>query len=217
MTAAPYETFPALTAIEGLHHGFIQRVPDLNVHVERELALALLAKHHDATIANIGLAGKKLIAAQQVHGNCVVRVDANTTSPVADCDGLLTNDPGVALAIYVADCGAIYLVDPVHQAIGLLHSGKKGTELGILTVAIESMRKEFGTDPNQLVVQLAPCIRPPNYEIDFAANVGSQARNAGVGNYADCNQCTAADPQKYYSYRRELGKTGRLLAVLGYA
>jgi hypothetical protein len=217
MNPAPYETFPALEAQAWLRHGFTQRVEGLNVQVEREEALAKLDSHHREAIAQIGLAGKTFITAQQVHGDTVVRVDTGTKAPVPNCDGLVTNDPGVVLGIYTADCGAIFLADPAHRAIGLLHSGKKGTELKILSVAIETMQREFGSNPADLIVQLGPCIRPPHYEIDFPAQIAEQASIAGVQSYSDCGRCTAADPATYYSYRRELGKTGRLLSVLGYA
>ncbi|MEO7933154.1 MAG: polyphenol oxidase family protein [Chthoniobacterales bacterium] len=216
-TAAPHETFPALAAEVWLRHGFLQRVTGLDVQVDREAALARLDDYHRAALTNIGLADRKFVTAQQVHGKNVVRVDSNSLSPIPDCDGLLTNDPNIALGIYTADCGAIFLADPEHRAIGLLHSGKKGTELGILTVAIEKMRVEFGSNPGQIIVQLAPCIRPPHYEIDFAAQIAAQAGAAGIAHYADCGKCTASDLATYYSYRAELGKTGRLLAVLGYA
>ena len=111
----------------------------------------------------------------------MARVDApESPRPVPGADGLVTNRPGLCLAIYVADCAAVYLADREVQAIGLVHAGKKGAELGIVTEAIATMRKAFGTDPANLVVQVAPCIRPPNYEVDFAAEIVRQAREAGV-------------------------------------
>jgi copper oxidase (laccase) domain-containing protein len=63
-------------------------------------------------------------------------------------------------------------------------------------------------------VQLSPCIRPPHYEIDFAAEIVRQCRAAGVNHVHDCNICTACDLARYYSYRVEKGKTGRMLALL---
>jgi len=125
----------------------------------------------------------------------------------------------LVLGIYVADCGAIYIVDQKTGALGLLHSGKKGTELGILSKAIAQMVAEFGSDPEDLVVALAPCIRPPAYEIDFAKDIRQQALAAGVKeeNYHDCGVCTSSDLDQYYSYRVEKGATGRMLALLGKA
>ncbi len=64
------------------------------------------------------------------------------------------------------------------------------------------------------MAQLGPCIRPPWYETDFAAEIVRQLRAAGVGRVEDGGTCTAADPERYYSYRREKGQTGRMLALL---
>jgi hypothetical protein len=63
-------------------------------------------------------------------------------------------------------------------------------------------------------VQLSPCIRPPHYEIDFAAKILRQCREVGVKEVHDCGVCTACDLQNYYSYRAEKGRTGRMLALL---
>ncbi len=76
------------------------------------------------------------------------------------------------------------------------------------------MGKAFGSVPADLVVQLSPCIRPPHYEIDFAAEIVRQCREAGVTAVHDCNICTACDLNRYYSYRAEKGRTGRMLALL---
>jgi copper oxidase (laccase) domain-containing protein len=127
---------------------------------------------------------------------------------------LITNQRGVCLGIYVADCCAVYLVDPVRSAIGLVHSGKKGTELGIASKAIESMAEHFGSHASDLIVQLSPCIRPPHYEIDFAADIVRQCRELGVSSVHDSAVCTACDLDRYYSYRAEKGRTGRMLAFL---
>ncbi len=109
----------------------------------------------------------------------------------------------------------IAIVDHKTPAIGLVHSGKKGTERAIVSNAIQQMREHFGSDPAELVVQLSPCIRPPHYEIDFAAQIVEQCRAAGVKMIHDSGVCTACDVDRYYSYRAEKGKTGRMLALLG--
>ena len=131
------------------------------------------------------------------------------------CDGIITNQRRVALGIYVADCCAVYIVDPKTPAIGLVHSGRKGTELGVVTNAIREMVDRFGSDPANMIVQLSPCIRPPHYEIDFAAEIIRQCRAFGVKEIHDSGICTACDLDRYYSYRAEKGKTGRMLALLG--
>src|SRR6266404_5095544 len=131
------------------------------------------------------------------------------------CDGIITNQRGVALGIYVADCCAVYIVDPKTPAIGLVHSGRKGTELGVVPNAITQMIKRFGSEPANMIVQLSPCIRPPHYEIDFAAEIVRQCRALGVKKIHDLGVCTACNLDRYYSYRAEKGKTGRMLALVG--
>lgn len=208
------ELFPVLQKEESVRHLFIRRVPGIDVDDERHIVLPRFADIHDEIRAAHGLGGP-MVSAQQVHGNeiaIVSRADAGT--PIQGADGLLTQERGLVLAIYVADCGAVYLVDPVRHAIGLLHSGKKGTELGITPCAIRKMRAAFGSDPKDLIVQIGPCIRPPKYEWDFAERIREQARQAGVSQIHDCGTCTGTNVDRYYSYRVEQGKTGRLLALL---
>jgi purine-nucleoside/S-methyl-5'-thioadenosine phosphorylase / adenosine deaminase len=74
--------------------------------------------------------------------------------------------------------------------------------------------ESFGSEPAQLIVQLSPCIRPPHYEIDFAAEIIRQCRALGVKEIHDSGVCTANEVGRYYSYRAEKGKTGRMLALL---
>jgi copper oxidase (laccase) domain-containing protein len=95
-----------------------------------------------------------------------------------------------------------------------VHSGKKGTELGIVSSAIKSMAEHFGSRASDLVVQLSPCIRPPHYETDFAAVIVQQCREQSITAVNDCGVCTACDLNRYYSYRAEKGRTGRMLAFL---
>ena len=86
-----------------------------------------------------------------------------------------------------------------------------------MTNAIRAMGEQFGSRSSDLVVQLSPCIRPPHYEIDFAAEIARQCRDLGVKHVHDSGVCTACDLTRYYSYRAEKGRTGRMLAFLALA
>jgi polyphenol oxidase len=210
-------TFPALTALPGLAHLFTLRHPDLNVAVDRGEALQRLERWHEEIVRrDLAMALPQMAMAEQVHGNRVAVIDALPAAPVPATDGLVCGKAGLALGIYVADCCAVYLVDPVAGAFGLLHSGRKGTEQNITGMAIAALRENFGTSPGNLIVQLSPCIRPPQYEVDFAAEIRRQASVAGVleKNIHDEGFNTGADLRRFYSYRMEKGKTGRMLAVL---
>ena len=218
MTArAPVEFFPAITAIDICRHAFIERVPGIDVSHGKAEALKALEVVHRKARREIGMADWPLLTAQQVHGNkiAVVAQPISNDQEFAGCDGMITNQRRIALGIHVADCCAVYIVDPKTPAIGLVHSGKKGTEQAIAAKAIDQMREHFGSKSSELIVQLSPCIRPPHYEIDFAANIVEQCRAAGVKQIYDSGSCTACDTERYYSYRAEKGKTGRLMGVAG--
>ena len=208
------EQFPALLALPAVQHGFTLRVPGLEVAVEREEALRRLETAHAQVRRELGLAKRAFLTTTQVHGDAVLRVTAEGALQVREADGLITDDPRVCLGIYVADCSAVYIVDAERGAIGLVHSGRRGSELGIAGRAVQKMTEEFGCMPSRMVVQLSPCIRPPHYEVDFAAEIVASCRAAGVEQVHDCGTCTACEPERYYSYRREMGRTGRMLALL---
>ena len=212
----PLEQFPALSTLGAYRHGFVGLVPGVDVRSDKAEALRRLDQVHRQARRSLGIGEMPLLTAEQVHGADIAVIDSPVRSNhrYGGCDGLITNQPDVALGIYVADCGAVYVVDPLRGVIALVHSGRKGTELGITPHAVELMRKRFGSDPKDLVVQLSPCIRPPNYEIDFAADIVRQCRDVGVVQIHDCGTCTASQPERYYSYRRDKGRTGRMLALL---
>jgi len=213
----PVEYFPALQVIPFCRHAFIERIPGIDVSQDKAEALKRLDAVHRELRAEIGMAEWPLLTAQQIHGDKIAIVDQPVASDkeFSGCDGIITNQKKIALGIHVADCCAIYLVDPKTPAIGLVHSGKKGSERAIVSNAIQQMRETFGSDPAELIVQLSPCMRPPHYEIDFAAQIIEQCRAVGVTKIHDSGVCTACDVDRYYSYRAEKGKTGRMLALLG--
>jgi len=220
----PFEQFRALSAIKICRNVFAQRIPGIDVsHDKAEVLERLDAAHRELRNAT-GFGDWPLFTAEQIHRNKIAVVERTVASAVLSgvdgrefpgCDGIITNQRGVALGIYVADCCAVYIVDPTTPAIGLVHSGRKGTELGVVTNAIRQMIERFGSDPASMIVQLSPCIHPPHYEVDFAAEISRQCRTLGVQHIHASGTCTACDLGRYYSYRAEKGKTGRMLALLG--
>ncbi|MDF1823231.1 MAG: polyphenol oxidase family protein [Verrucomicrobiales bacterium] len=222
MIDSPFiETYPALSAISGLTHGFITRHPDIDVKTDRETALLRLEEHHVNQLRELGIDRNHLTTGEQVHGKSVAAIDpaeAPEANRFGETDGLTTGTAGQYLGIFVADCGAVFLADPVMRVAAVVHSGKKGTELGIAPEAIRVMQEKYGSNPGDIVVQIAPCIRPPAYEIDFAAQIVDDCVAAGVpaSQVYDCGVCTSSDLERYYSYRIEMGQTGRLFAVIGW-
>ncbi len=208
------ETFPALT-IGGLCiNAFVGRVTDLDVATDRETALERLNSYHEQARNSLGFFGMPFVSAQQVHGNLVAVVEEGSPLVAPEADALITNLPNVCLGIYVADCCAVYAIDVNKGCIGLAHSGKKGTELGIVPAMLAKMTEVYGCDPATTIVQLSPCIRPPLYEADFAKMIVEQCKEMGIAEVVDPGTCTGADLGRYYSYRMEKGRTGRMLALL---
>lgn len=210
-----------LAAIPGVCAGWVERIPGLEITGDRDEAMRQLRPHHEAAIERFAGNGAGFWRAEQVHGPDVAVVPGAPRIMAADglqvvpgVDGLLTGQAGVVLVIHVADCGAIWLADRKTGAIGLLHSGRKGTEAQIFRRALDRMAESFGTRPEDVIAVLSPCIRPPDYEVDIPAAIAGQADAAGVGNFIDCRLNTASDLSRFYSYRKELGKTGRMMAMI---
>jgi len=213
-----------INSIPGIRAGWVPRIPYLEIRetaVDRSEAMRVLRPHHERAVQAFGSLRDRWWRAEQIHGTGVAsvpdaaQIQADDALPhVPAVDGLITAATGTLLTIYVADCAAIWLADRRSGAIGLLHSGKKGTDGNILGVALRKMGMEFGTRPEDVTAVLSPCIRPPQYEIDFAAEIARQAAAAGVGAFHDCGENTACDLARHYSYRMELGKTGRMMAMI---
>ncbi len=217
MTQAPYYLY-SINDHPGVRADFIGRIPGVPVDTDREATCDRLKPSHQSTVESLDFTWSQLHRAEQVHGSDIAIVGENDTAQAWPAvDGLITADPDTLLGIYVADCGAVYISDPIRGVLALLHSGKKGTEGNITGKAIAMMKAEFGSEPKDLSVALAPCIRPPAYEVDFAATIRSQALAAGVleKQFTDSGTCTSEDLGNYYSYRVEKGSTGRMLALLG--
>jgi len=195
---------------------FISRVPDYPVSYDKEEVLSTLEPVHRKAVESVGYQWEELWRAEQVHGAEISLVDeVGPGRIVPGVDGLMSARGRNLLGIYVADCGLIWIGDRRTGAFSLLHSGRKGTEERILSQAVEKMGSLLGSQAEDLIVVLGPCIRPPHYEIDFAGQIAEQAKESGVGSFFDCGVCTGADLTQFYSYRQEKGLTGRMLGLIG--
>jgi copper oxidase (laccase) domain-containing protein len=196
-------TFPALR-LAGLRHGFSTRSSGPLETLDADLNAAFTAA---------GFPMADAVHAEQPHGNRAQAVYTPLGIRDPDVDALATAVPRLPVVIRVADCGPVFFYDPVKRVIAVAHSGRKGTEGNIVAQTISCLRETFDTRAENVIVQLGPCIRPPHYEIDFAAEIEKQAKACGVRHYHDCGLCTASQLDSYYSYRAEKGKTGRMWAV----
>jgi len=193
--------FPELEA-RGLLHAFTLRsVPPLiSADVPQILQEAGLPKDYGM--------------GEQTHGAGVAVVNQGGKGKVIPAvDALITREKNLSLVIRLADCGPVWIHCKKTSAIGLVHSGRKGTEAGVVGVTIRRMREEFGSEPSSMMALLGPCIRPPHYDVNFAGEILRQLEREKVGKVVDSGLCTASDLTRFYSYRTEKGQTGRHFAV----
>ena len=223
---------------------------NMGLHVDDEQERVI--SNREKFLSNFHLELGQAVCCRQVHGDRILRVDKqhqgrgayvyDTSLP--DCDGLVTNQPGVALLTFYADCVPVYLFDPGKRAIGMVHSGWKGTMQRIPEKAITVMQKEYGSQPVDLWAAIGPGIGEccfeispaladevkinfPDYEdiINFESgrccwNLPSTIRQMLVqtglnpDNISICSLCTACNPDLFFSYRRDQGMTGRMGALL---
>jgi len=185
-----------------------------------------------------------LVEAEQVHGGEVARVTremlGGATVEVRGVDGLVTGLPGVALAIYVADCLAIFLQHRPTDAIGLAHAGWRGLAADMPGSLVHAALEAFGGEVGEMRVALSPCIRACCFEVgeevaaafdgipgavdcsrerphvDMIAVACWQLERAGVpqANVEVLAGCTRCEPQRFASYRWDPERCGRNVALI---
>jgi hypothetical protein len=247
--------WPALDCLPGLIHGVFTRRGGVSRPPYESLNTAFgNGDRPDAVARNLGriasYAGLKTLAAvRQVHGDRVVVVDEAFLAQCdrrehenfalfvgPEADAMVTALPRVGLLVRIADCQAVFLVDPEKRVIANVHSGWRGSAADILGKTVALLAERFGCRPESLVAAVSPSLGPccaefrhfekelppsfwkfqvrPTY-FDFWAISCSQLTAAGLraGNIHLAGQCTVCHPDLYFSYRRDK-VTGRLAALI---
>jgi len=99
----------------------------------------------------------------QVHGARVVQ--AREAGPEVQADGIVSDDPAWTLAVSVADCVPVLVVDPAHGAVAALHAGWRGVVAGIVDAGIDELVGRYGSRPDRLRVAIGPHISGPRYQV----------------------------------------------------
>ena len=123
-----------------------------------------------AAASSVGGAPEQVRRVQQVHGNHVrvLARDGTTEADLdanPDADAVVSNVPGLVLAVMVADCVPMLVADRAGGAAGAIHAGWRGTCARVGPAAVEAMRHHFGTEPSDLTVAIGPSIGPADYEV----------------------------------------------------
>jgi YfiH family protein len=179
---------------------------------------------------------KELISGKQVHGTQINLVTSDC-SP-GECDGIVTQEKGLGLFIKHADCQAAIFYDPIHHAIANVHSGWRGSVNNIYAEAVNFMKGQFGTRPEDLLVGISPSLGPDHSEFknylteipekfwkfqvkptyfDFWEISRFQLKELGILSHhlEMASLCTFCEKEDFFSYRRDkpTGRNGTIVIL----
>jgi hypothetical protein len=246
---------PLLVSLgDGVNAAFTSRAGGVS---DAPFASANLALHvgdaDESVLANraaahavLGLDPARTAWCEQVHGDVVGTVTKDDAGRGATshadafrgADGLVTDVPGLPLAVLAADCVPVLLADRRHGVVAAVHAGRRGLAGGIVEVAVGTML-DLGAVRDEVVAAVGPCIGPCCYEVgddvaaalndavpetrarthggraalDLPAGVRAVLAREGVHAVTAVGGCTAHQPGAYFSYRRD-GVTGRQAGIV---
>ena len=160
--------FPELTHAISTRHGGVSAAPFATLNLAWSVGDSAqnVVENHQRLCDTLGLPVESLVSPRQVHGCQVHYVGAEHRGTlVPGCDALITDRPGVALLLRFADCVPVLLYDPRRKAIGLAHSGWRGTVARVAGATVRAMAERFGSHPGELLAAIGPAIGPCCYEI----------------------------------------------------
>lgn len=166
-----------LSALDWCVHGFSTRLGGvsrvyggntLNLGFTQEDSRAAVERNRELFLSELGVAdGRKrwpLVSLRQIHSDLIHRVDGVPAQLLAG-DGLITDAPGLVVAVQAADCLPIILMDRKRRALGVFHAGWRGTVRRIAEKGVGEMRKHFGSDPRNLMASIGPGVQGCCYEV----------------------------------------------------
>lgn len=172
-----------------------------------------------------------LASAKQIHSDRVLLVESG--GPQGEGDALISNRPGIALAIRTADCLPILIADPRNRAVAAVHAGWRGVVSEIASKTIHALCQRFDSKPEDLIVAIGPGIGPCCFEVgpevavqfqlsgrtkvDLIETTCRQLRRNGVnpGQISTSRLCSCCGPDFFESYRRDREAAGRMIAMIG--
>ena len=176
----PYLEYPLLTDTKIVHHGFSTRLGGVSQGCYASMNLSFTRGDDEAAVREnyyriakaIGVKCENMVLSQQTHTTNVRVVTEKDkgkgiVKPLdyTDVDGMVTNIHGICLVTFYADCVPLYFVDPVQKAIGLSHSGWRGTVGKIGKETIRKMEEQYGSDPKDILAAVGPSICKDCYEV----------------------------------------------------
>lgn len=188
----------------GVIHGFSTRLggvskghfAEMNLSFHRGDEREAVMENHHRFARALGYDEEKLVFSDQVHTTNIHKVTAEDCgkgiireSDIIGIDGLVTNQPGIPLITFYADCVPLFFHDPVKQVVAMAHSGWRGTTARIGKVMLEYMEQEYGTRAKDVFCAIGPSICQKCYEI--SADVAEEfQKEFTTEQYADFMQDT---------------------------
>lgn len=172
-----------------------------------------------------------LATVKQTHSDRVLLVESSGLQ--GEGDAMISSVPGIALAIRTADCLPILIADLRNCAVAAIHAGWRGVVSEIVPKAIQAMHRQFGSNPEDLIVAIGPGIGPCCFEVgpevsvqfglsgrtkvDLVETMCRQLRRNGVreGQISAIGLCSYCGPTLFESYRRDRDAAGRMVAMIG--
>ncbi|MBQ4369713.1 MAG: peptidoglycan editing factor PgeF [Oscillospiraceae bacterium] len=156
------------TRLGGVSEGHLA---SLNLGVSRGDCDENVEKNYSIVCSALGLDPEKLVFYHQVHGTDTPVVTSADALPIissarGSADGSITNERGLTLAVFTADCVPVLLCDPVKNVVAAVHSGWRGTAQGIASIAVKRMERLFGCRGEDIYAAVGPCIQPCCFETD---------------------------------------------------
>ncbi len=211
-------------------------IPGLNLAFNTSEKKEIIAQNRLVLLESLKIDPDWVAYADQVHSNRVQVVTQGGTYP--STDGLITQIPGLTLAIQVADCAAVLLWDSANKIIAALHAGWRGAVGDIVPKGIEMMIEQ-GADPSEIKAFVSPCLSLNNFEVgqevaeqfpgrfvdyesfakphvDLKDFLRYQMEGAGIlaSNIEIRDECTIEQAEDFYSFRREGEKSGRMMGLI---
>lgn len=230
-----------LIAAESTRHGGVSKPPydSLNLGLYTDDNPSDVRENRRRFFRDVGTDESQVAGAHQVHGSEVLYV--REPGQYEGYDALITDRPGLFLTVTVADCTPVLLADIRRKSVAAIHAGWRGTVAGIVLKALKVMQDHFGTDPRHCLAYVGTCINACSFEVDadvaehfdtafckWDATRGKYLVDLKAANRAqlieqgvppDHIQVSAHDTyqdnEDYFSYRKENGHTGRMLAGVG--
>lgn len=177
----PYLTYNSLSEISFINHAFSTRLggvstgefTSMNMAFNRGDSPESVTENYKRICKSAGFDFDSLTASAQDHNTFVRAVTAENKGvgiykprDLQSVDALITNEKGVTLVTYYADCTPLFFVDTKKKAIGLAHAGWRGTVGRIGEKVVNKMTELYGTDPADIVAAIGPAISVCCYEVD---------------------------------------------------